>query len=114
MVRHNGAVNHIFGEFELLSFHEGSAFLQSAPSSSDISVWQFLAPVLIGARTVIANFDTVCDPAALFALIKSERVTLIELVPAVLRELIEYARRLPDGDRRLPHLEWAMATGEAV
>ena len=114
IVRHDGAVNHIYAEFDLLRFHRGSAFLQSAPSSSDISVWQFLAPVLIGARTVIADFETVCDPAALFALIKSERVTLIELVPAVLRELIGYARRLPAGDRRLPHLEWAMATGEAV
>ena len=61
MIRHNGAINHIFAEFELLEFHQNSCFLQSAPSSSDISVWQFLAPVLIGGRTIIADFETVCQ-----------------------------------------------------
>jgi non-ribosomal peptide synthetase component F len=63
MIRHDGAVNHIFAEFELLRFHPETAFLQSAPASSDIAVWQFLAPVLIGGRTVIVDTETVCDPA---------------------------------------------------
>ena len=38
IIRHNGAVNHIYGQFRELAFHRGTAFLQSAPSSSDISV----------------------------------------------------------------------------
>ena len=114
MIRHDGAVNHIYAQFEELAFHPGTAFLQSAPSSSDISVWQFLAPLLIGGRTVIADFDTVCDPAKLFEIIKSQQVTLIELVPVVLKQLLEYAAQLPLEDRALPALEWAMVTGETV
>jgi amino acid adenylation domain-containing protein len=114
MVRHDGAVNHIFGEFDLLEFHLDTAFLQSAPASSDISVWQFLGPVLKGARTVLADFETVCDPTALFGLIKRERITLIELVPVVLQGLLEHARELNAGERSLPDLELAMVTGEAV
>ena len=114
MIRHNGAVNHIFAEFELLGFHQDSCFLQSAPSSSDISVWQFLAPVLIGGRTVIADFETVCQPAQLFELIRDQHVTLIELVPVVLRALISHAAGLADHEQALPDLEWAMVTGEAA
>ena len=114
MVRHNGAVNHIFAEFKELQFHRETAFLQSAPSSSDISVWQFLAATLIGGRTVIADFETVCDPEKLFSLIKAERITLIEFVPVVLKALLDYASRLQPAERALPALEWAMVTGETV
>lgn len=112
IVRHDGALNHIYAQFEALAFHGESAFLQSAPSSSDISVWQFLAPLLIGGRTVVADFATVCSAESLYRLIAEERVTLVELVPAVLEELIGHARAVPDS--RLEALEWAMVTGEAA
>jgi len=112
IVRHDGALNHIYAQFEALAFHGESVFLQSAPSSSDISVWQFLAPLLIGGRTVVADFATVCSAESLYRLIAEERVTLIELVPAVLEELIGHARALPGS--RLDALEWAMVTGEAA
>jgi amino acid adenylation domain-containing protein/non-ribosomal peptide synthase protein (TIGR01720 family) len=114
MVRHNGAVNHIYAEFDELSFHQNSAFLQSAPSSSDISVWQFLAPLLIGGRTVIVDFETVCAPEQLFEVIKSQHVTLIELVPVVMQGVLDHVVQLSLDERALPALEWAMVTGEAV
>jgi amino acid adenylation domain-containing protein len=114
LVRHDGAINHIFAEFELLSFHQDSAFLQSAPCSSDISVWQFLAPALIGGRVVVADFETVCDPERLFGWIRDRAVTVIELVPVVLGELLEHARSLPPHERELPDLEVAIVTGETV
>ncbi|HVU25273.1 MAG TPA: amino acid adenylation domain-containing protein [Opitutus sp.] len=114
IIRHNGAINHIYGQFRELAFHRGSAFLQSAPSSSDISVWQFLAPLLIGGRTVIADFEIVCDAARLFPLVRDEGITLIELVPVVLKEFLDHAAALPAPKRALPALEFAMVTGEAV
>jgi len=114
MVRHDGAVNHIFAEFDLLRFHASTAFLQSAPSSSDISVWQYLAPLLIGGRTVIADYETVCDPAALVRTIRAKRITLIELVPVVMKGLLDHAAQLTPEERALPDLEWAMVTGEAA
>lgn len=114
MVRHNGAVNHIYAEFDELAFHQDSAFLQSAPSSSDISVWQFLAPLMIGGSTVIADFETVCDPLRLFNIIQSQHITLIELVPVVMQAFLNHAAKLSPKERALPNLEWAMVTGEAV
>jgi amino acid adenylation domain-containing protein len=114
MVRHNGAINHIFAQYRALGFTPDTAFLQSAPSSSDISVWQFLAPLLIGGRTVIADFETVCDAAQLFRLIRDEGITLIELVPVVLKELLDHAASAPREERALPALATAMVTGEAV
>ena len=114
IIRHDGALNHMYGEFELLDFDEDCAFLQSAPSSSDISVWQFLGPVLGGGRTVIADLEIVADPVALFQLIKRERITIVELVPVVLKGLLDYAGSLSAAEGALPDLVWAMVTGEAV
>lgn len=114
IVRHDGAINHIYAQFEALDLQPGFSFLQSAPASSDISVWQFLAPILIGGRTVIADQETICHPEQLFKLIKSERLTLIELVPIVLSSLLDYISQLSTQERLLPNLQCLMITGEYV
>ncbi|RKZ93719.1 MAG: non-ribosomal peptide synthetase [Candidatus Parabeggiatoa sp. nov. 1] len=114
IVRHNGAVNHIYAKAEQLPFHQNSAFLQSASSSSDISVWQFLAPLLFGGRTVVVDYETVCDAAKLFKVIKSQQVTAIEFVPIVMQGVLDQVAKLSAEEQALPALEWAMVTGEAV
>ena len=114
IVRHDGAINHIWAEREALDLDEGLVFLQSAPSSSDISVWQFLAPVVLGGRTVIADLETVSDAPRLWKVLRDQEITLFEPVPAVLRGLLDHVGTLPENERRLPALDWMMATGEAV
>ncbi len=114
IIRHDGAINHIYAQFDALELQEGFSFLQSAPASSDISVWQFLAPILIGGRTVIADKETICHPEQLFKLIKQEKLTLVELVPVVVRGLLDYVSQLSTQERLLPDLQCMMITGEYV
>jgi amino acid adenylation domain-containing protein len=112
IVRHDGAVNHIYAQFDELELTEEFCFLQSAPSSTDISVWQFLAPLLIGGRTVIVDIETVAIPDKLFKVLKSEKITVVELVPALFGGLLEHTSRLPNHERELPNLKWMMVVGE--
>ncbi len=114
VVRHNGALNHIFAEARLLELGADVVFLQSAPSSSDISVWQCLAPLLLGGRVVFGDFDTASTPSALFSLIVRERVTLIELVPVVLEGLLDHVEGLAERQHAIHCLDRVMVTGEAV
>lgn len=114
IVRHDGAINHIYAQFDALELHKGFTFLQSAPASSDISVWQFLAPILSGGRTVIADKETICHPEQLFNLIKQEKLNLVELVPVVLGGLLDYISQLSIQERLLPDLQCIMITGEYV
>jgi amino acid adenylation domain-containing protein/FkbM family methyltransferase len=114
VVRHRGAVNHLFAQFEALALGEELCFLQSAPSSSDISVWQLLGPLAAGGRTVLVDALTVADPARLLAVIQQQEATLAELVPMVLRNLLDHVTGLPAAGRALPGLRCMMATGEAV
>jgi amino acid adenylation domain-containing protein len=112
--RHDGALNHLFGELEGVGIRTPFNFLQTAASSSDISVWQFVAPLIFGGATVIADYQTVIDPAALLALIRNHRVTLAEPVPVVLRALIDHLAQQPPSARSIPDLHCLMVTGEAL
>lgn len=114
MIRHGGAINHIYAQFDALELTQDLTFLQSAPASSDISVWQFLAPILIGGKTIIVDTETICDREKLFQTIQQEKITLLELVPVVLRGLLEYITHLTPEARTLPCLQWMMVTGESV
>jgi amino acid adenylation domain-containing protein len=114
IIRHGGAINHIYAQFDDLELTEELAFLQSAPASSDISVWQFLAPLLIGGKTVIVDTETILQPSKLFKILQAQKLTLIELVPIVLKGLLDYISSLSIQQRSLPHLKWMMVTGESV
>ncbi|MEH1828478.1 MAG: non-ribosomal peptide synthetase [Nostoc sp.] len=114
IVRHDGAINHIYAQFDELELTQEFCFLQSAPSSTDISVWQFLAPLLIGGKTVIVNIETVAIPDKLFEVLKSQKITTVELVPALFGGLLEYTSQLPSHERQLPDLKWMMVVGETV
>jgi len=114
IIRHGGAINHIYAQFDALEFTEELSFLQTAPASSDISVWQFLAPILIGGRTVIVDTETVCHPEKLFKVIQAEKITIAELVPVVLTGLLDYISHLSTEQRSLPELKWMIVTGESA
>ncbi|MCF2149906.1 amino acid adenylation domain-containing protein [Desmonostoc muscorum LEGE 12446] len=114
IVRHDGAINHIYAQFDELQLTEEFCFLQSAPSSTDISVWQFLAPLLIGGKTVIVDVETVAIPDKLLKVLQSEKITVVELVPALFGGLLEYTFHLEIQERELPHLKWMMVVGEPV
>ena len=114
IIRHDGAVNHIYAQLDALALHEDFNFLQSAPASSDISVWQFLGPILTGGKTVIVDTETVCSPEQLFQVIQTEALTLGELVPVVLKGLLDYVFQLSPQQRSLSALKLMMITGEYV
>ena len=112
LIRHDGALNHIEAERRALEFKEDFSFLQTAPASSDISVWQFVGPVTCGGKVVV--LDDVTHSRKLFDLVKQYDISVVELVPVALQLLMEHVRSLPQEQRALPSLRWMMATGEAV
>ncbi|MFN6569386.1 amino acid adenylation domain-containing protein, partial [Dendronalium sp. ChiSLP03b] len=114
IVRHDGAINHIYAQFDELELTKDFRFLQSAPSSTDISVWQFLAPLLIGGQTVIVDTESGFVPDKLFKVLQEKRITVVELVPAVFGGLLDYISQLPADQRLLPDLKWMMVVGEPV
>ncbi len=58
--------------------------LQKAPHSFDVSVGEFLLPLVTGARLAVARPGGHKDPAYLHALIRAEGVTTVHFVPSML------------------------------
>jgi len=59
--------------------------LAKSSHSFDISVWEFFAPLLAGARLVIAAPHSQVDPIYLDSLVRKEQVTLMHFVPSMLQ-----------------------------
>lgn len=112
--RHDGAVNHMFAEIEALALDDDTRFLQAARLTTDLCIWQFLAPGAIGATCVVAADEDVADPRRLHERLVQERITIVELVPMLLRTLADHLAALDPAQRALPALRWMMVSGEPL
>ena len=62
LIEQRGMVNHLFTKIDALKLTARDSVAQNAPSSFDISIWQFLAPLLVGARIAVVQDEDARDP----------------------------------------------------
>ena len=114
MVTDGGMVNHIAAKVTDLDLTEADVVGFTAPLSFDISVWQALAPLTVGARVAVASPINIAEPAELVDWTDRHRVTVLEIVPSFLAVLLDELDHDPALRRGLRSLRWLMATGEAL
>jgi amino acid adenylation domain-containing protein/non-ribosomal peptide synthase protein (TIGR01720 family) len=113
MVHRRGMVNHLLAKVEDLDLAGSDCVVQNAPVTFDISVWQMLSALIVGGRTRVVSRDIAAEPAALFAVAADEGVTVLEVVPSLLRAALDWwdaTGEVPN----LPALRWLAVTGEAL
>ncbi|NPU92067.1 MAG: non-ribosomal peptide synthase/polyketide synthase [Gammaproteobacteria bacterium] len=110
MVEQRGMLNNIFGKVPALGLGAADRIAQTASPAFDISVWQFLAAPLLGATVHILPDEVARDPSRLLATVASDRLTILEAVPTVIRGLLDAAGHGTD----LSALRWLLPTGEAL
>ncbi|WBP87684.1 non-ribosomal peptide synthetase [Kitasatospora cathayae] len=113
MVHRDGMVNHLLAKHADLELSEADTVVHNAPVTFDISVWQMLSPLVAGGRLRVVSRELAGDPGALFALADAEGVTVLEVVPSLLRAALdswEAGAPLP----RLSALRRLVVTGEAM
>src|SRR5688500_6876823 len=89
MVPHRALGNHMAwmqGRFPLTA---ADRVIQKTPFSFDASVWELFAPLLVGARLVLAAPGGHQDPAYLVQLIVEQQITALKIVPSLLEQLLE-------------------------
>ncbi|TSE02165.1 amino acid adenylation domain-containing protein [Skermania sp. ID1734] len=83
-VPHYAVVNQLrwlSGEYQLGT---DDVVLVKTPFTFDVSVWEYFAPPLVGARMVVATPDGHRDPAYLAQVIAEQAVTITSFVPSML------------------------------
>ncbi|WP_329558126.1 amino acid adenylation domain-containing protein [Streptomyces uncialis] len=113
MVHHRGMNNHLLAKVESLTLTAEDTIVLNAPLTFDISLWQMVAALLVGSRTLAVGPDLAADPTGLFRSVARQGVTVLEVVPSLLRAVLE---AWDDGTRvpPLPKLRWLVVTGEEL
>jgi amino acid adenylation domain-containing protein len=89
MIAHRGICNQVQWRQRAFPLGEGDAVLQRTPFGADPSVWEFFGPLAAGARLVMPRPGECRDIAALLRLIAEQEVTVLQVVPSLLRVLLE-------------------------
>ncbi len=112
MVHRRGMLNHLLAKVEDLKLSSSDSLVQNAPLTFDVSVWQMLAPLVVGGTVRAVGHETAADPDALFPLTANEGVTVLEVVPSLLRAALDTwdTAEAPV----LNTLRWLVVTGEAL
>ena len=113
MIHHRGMVNHLWANIEALSMSSADVLAQTASQCFDISVWQFLAPLIIGGRVHIFPDEITQDPPRLLSEVDRAGVTVFEIVPSLLQVALTDLKAQPQKPE-LQSLRWLLPTGEEV
>ena len=89
MVTHAAICNHMRWMHRVYPLTPNDAVLQKTGFGFDASVWEFFAPLMAGARVVMARPAGHLDPAYVAEAILSHGATRLQLVPSQLRLLLE-------------------------
>ncbi|NNA89636.1 non-ribosomal peptide synthetase [Pseudomonas gessardii] len=108
MVEQRGMLNNQLSKVPYLNLSEQDVIAQTASQSFDISVWQFLAAPLFGARVDIVPNTIAHDPQGLLAHVQAQGITVLESVPSLIQGMLAQERIGLEG------LRWMLPTGEAM
>lgn len=113
MVHHAGMLNHLLAKVEDLGMHNAPNVAQTAPQTFDISVWQFLAPLICGGRTAILTRSEFLDMGRLGARIVHDEIDILQVVPSHLLAILD-AISVDAQNERFDRLSCLVATGEVL
>ncbi|MFK4223791.1 amino acid adenylation domain-containing protein [Streptomyces sp. NPDC019890] len=113
MVHRRGMVNHLLAKVQDLSMSATDVVVHNAPVTFDISVWQMLSALIVGGRLIVVSRETAADPQELFGRVVTNGVTVLEVVPSLLRAAVD-AWQAGTPRPALEPLRALMVTGEAL
>lgn len=113
MIEQRGLSNHLASLISELGLSARDVIAQTAPQSFVISVWQCLAGPMVGARVHICGNEVVKDPILLAREIAREGITVLEIVPSLLRVILDRMDE-PQIQRAFAKLRLLISTGEPL
>ncbi|MER6768139.1 AMP-binding protein, partial [Amycolatopsis sp. NPDC000746] len=111
MCEHAGMVNHLYAKINDLGITEDSVVAQVAPQCFDISLWQLVSGLLVGAKTLLIEQDVILDADRFVGRLGSGGVSVLQVVPSYLEVVLTAVDKNPVA---LPDLRCVSVTGEAL
>ena len=114
MVPMRAMVNHLWMMIDALALGPDDRIAQTASQCFDISVWQFLTPLTVGASVRIFPPAVSQDHQALLDAVESQGITVLEIVPTLMRLMMEEAQSRGADRPGLRQLRWLIPTAETL
>jgi amino acid adenylation domain-containing protein len=114
MIEQRGMVNHLYAKIRELNLTAADVIAETASQCFDISVWQFLAALLVGGRVEVFPDEVAHDGPRLLEATEERAVTILETVPSLLRTMLDERERERLDGLSLRDLRWMVLTGEAL
>ncbi|MEW2219052.1 amino acid adenylation domain-containing protein [Streptomyces sp. NPDC006990] len=111
MCEHAGMLNHLLAKIEDLEIGAGQVVAQTAPQCFDISLWQLVSGLLVGARTLVVGQREVLDIERYVEALVDGGVEVLQVVPSYLEVMLTWVE---ERQRGLGRLRVVSATGEAL
>ena len=89
VVRHSSLCNRLYWGQMAHPLTEVDCVLQEASFSFDFAIWEFFGPLAVGARVILARPGGQRDIEYLIELIIQHNVTILHLIPSLLRVFLE-------------------------
>ena len=109
MNTHHALANRLLWMQDAYGLTAADRVLQKTPYTFDVSVWEFLWPLMVGATLVVARPGGHREPAYLRDLIVREGVTTVHFVPSMLQAFV-----LEPDLERCTSLARVICSGEAL
>lgn len=90
MLQRGGMINHLFSKINDMKISDEDIVAQTASQCFDISVWQFLSALLVGGCVHIFENDIVNSPEQLLDKVEVENISVMQLVPSMLRTILNF------------------------
>lgn len=113
IIEHAGFLNHLEIMIDEFNIRPGDVVAQTAPPSFDISVWQLVGVLIVGASIVVVEHSQLIDPDEMYRIIKNESVSILEIVPSLISGYLSNETGRADLAGRLKDLK-IITTGEAI
>ncbi|MBY7735091.1 non-ribosomal peptide synthetase, partial [Francisella philomiragia] len=112
VITHRLLVNRLLWQKEKYNFNNKDKVLQKTPYVFDVSVWELLLPLISLSQLHIAKPEGHKDPAYLYELINSNKITKLHFVPSMLASFISYLKE--QDEIKLESLKEVLTSGEAL
>ncbi|HXB22563.1 MAG TPA: amino acid adenylation domain-containing protein [Candidatus Solibacter sp.] len=114
MITHDGMLNHLRCKVETLGLTNMDVLGQSASQAVDVSVWQFLTVLLVGGCVRIIDDEVARDPQRLLQAVDEMGLTILEIVPSMLRAMLVELEEGGVSRPKLSTLRWLIVNGEVL
>lgn len=111
MIEYAGMQNHLSEKIRILNMNEDSCVAFNVSISFDISIWQMLAPLIVGGKIVIFSNDDIVHTSVFCRKLVANAVTLLEVVPTYLNFIIDESQNSND---YFTDLKFVISTGEEL